>query len=116
MDQHDIENSAHVAESAEDQEAFVQEEESYVDDDDGEVEEPINLSEFLEKRVCLLHDQYFMRNKNVNELIRNDFPDLPDPAFKKLEEMCKYKATNVQVKLLFLHKRLVINFCCILFV
>lgn len=53
--------------------------------DDGEI---INVRKFLEKRIGLVREDYFSRNKNIRELLKNDLT-LPDAAFIKLEEMCK---------------------------
>ncbi len=49
----------------------------------------VSLKEFLETRQCLVRDDYFMREKNVNDFIKNDI-DLPDAAFKELADICKY--------------------------
>ena len=48
----------------------------------------INIQEFLNQRLTLIRDDYFVRNKNIREAIKQDL-DLPDAAFSKLEEMCK---------------------------
>jgi hypothetical protein len=48
----------------------------------------IDLREFLDSRLPLVREDYFARNKNLNELIKKDF-DLPDAAFNNLENMCK---------------------------
>lgn len=54
-----------------------------------ETNEIINLREFLENRVGLIREDYFMRNKNLNDFIKNDL-NLSDAAFTKLEEICTY--------------------------
>ncbi len=54
-----------------------------------ETSEFINLREFLDNRVGLIREDYFMRNKNLNDYIKNDL-NLSDAAFSKLEEICKY--------------------------
>lgn len=51
-------------------------------------DEVINLREFLEERIGLVREDYFQRNKDLRESIKCDL-DLPEPAFNKLEEMCK---------------------------
>lgn len=48
----------------------------------------VNLKEFLETRQCLVRDDYFMREKNVREFIKNDI-DLPEAAFMQLADICK---------------------------
>lgn len=53
-------------------------------------EELIGVRDFLEERLPLVREDYFSRDKNVRELIRNDL-NLPENAFQKLEDMCKYK-------------------------
>ena len=54
-----------------------------------ESDDLINLKEFLETRQCLVREDYFLREKNATEFIRNDI-NLPEPSFLKLSEMCKY--------------------------
>ena len=48
----------------------------------------VNLKEFLESRQGLVRDDYFLREKNVQEFIKNDI-DLPDSAFIELSNICK---------------------------
>lgn len=48
----------------------------------------ISVREFLNRRLALVRDDYFSRNKNVREAIKQDL-NLPDAAFSKLENMCK---------------------------
>ena len=50
--------------------------------------ELINLKDFLENRINLVRNDYFLRNKNARELVQADLA-FPDDAFAKLEEMCK---------------------------
>ena len=56
---------------------------------DTEESEIINVNAFIESRIRLIRDDYFVRNKDVNECIKSDM-QLPEPAIKRLEEMCKY--------------------------
>lgn len=56
---------------------------------DTEENEIINVNAFIESRIRLIRDDYFVRSKDVNECIKSDM-QLPEPALKKLEEMCKY--------------------------
>ena len=56
---------------------------------DTEENEIINVNSFIESRIRLIRDDYFVRNKDVNECIKSDM-QLPEPALKRLEEMCKY--------------------------
>lgn len=55
---------------------------------DTEENEIINVNSFIESRIRLIRDDYFVRNKDVNECIKSDM-QLPEPALKRLEEMCK---------------------------
>jgi hypothetical protein len=50
--------------------------------------ELINLKDFLENRVNLIRNDYFIRNKNLRELVQADL-GFPDSAFLKLENICK---------------------------
>lgn len=51
----------------------------------------INLHNFLDTRLALVRQDYFQRNKDVDELIQSDMrPSLPDPGCEKLKEICKY--------------------------
>jgi hypothetical protein len=74
---------------------------------DLEEKEVINLTEFLEMRVALVRDDYFDRNKDVDELVKIDLlkEDLPEPAIEKLKEVCKLVFITNNFKLrLFSHK------------
>lgn len=53
-----------------------------------EENELINLRQFLEEKLSIVREDYFIRNKNVQETIKSDL-DLSDEAFSRLEAMCK---------------------------
>ena len=55
---------------------------------DQEENDLINIKEFLNVRVDIVREDYFERNKNVKECVKNDM-DLPESAIEKLEIMCK---------------------------
>ena len=56
---------------------------------DLEETELVNLNEFLQMRTALVRDDYFSRDKNVEELVKKDL-DLPEEhAFDRLQEICK---------------------------
>ncbi|CAF0843034.1 unnamed protein product [Brachionus calyciflorus] len=59
----------------------------------GEEDELINLKQFLEERIALIREDYFVRNKNVHESIKADL-DLPEETFNKLQNMCNPKLFN----------------------
>lgn len=50
--------------------------------------ELINLKQFLEEKVAFVREDYFTRNKNVQETIKSDL-ELTDEAFSRLEEICE---------------------------
>ncbi len=54
------------------------------DDDNG----IINIKLFIENRIPLIREDYFVKNKNVQEAIKFDM-QLPEMAIERLEEMCK---------------------------
>ena len=55
---------------------------------DAEETEIINVRKFIDLRLPLLRDDFFVRNKNVSECIRSDM-QLPESAIANLEEMCE---------------------------
>ena len=60
-----------------------------MDQEEGEI---INIKQFIDSRIPLLRDDFFVRNKNVSECIKSDM-QLPESALANLEEMCKYEAS-----------------------
>lgn len=55
---------------------------------DADEKEIINVKQFIDARIPLIREDYFIRNKNVQECIKTDM-QLPDAALGKLQEMCK---------------------------
>jgi hypothetical protein len=56
-----------------------------MDKEEGEI---INVRKFIDSRIPLLRDDYFVRNKNLSDCIKSDM-QLPEPALANLEEMCE---------------------------
>jgi hypothetical protein len=54
-------------------------------------DEIINLREFLDKRLALVRDDYFDRNKNTDDLVKKDMikEEFTGNAYETLKEMCK---------------------------
>lgn len=50
--------------------------------------ELINLKQFLEEKIGFVREDYFTRNKNVQETIKSDL-ELSNEAFSRLEEICE---------------------------
>ena len=57
----------------------------------------INVREFLQSRLGLVREDYFVKNKNAKEIITIDM-QLPEVAINRLEKMCKY---TIQLHVLF---------------
>ena len=49
----------------------------------------INLKNFLYSRLQLIGDDYFVRNKNVNEYIKNEMQIESDEDIRHLAEICE---------------------------
>jgi len=62
---------------------------------DADEKEIINVKQFIDARIPLIREDYFIRNKNVQECIKTDM-QLPDAALGKLQEMCNPKLLNTE--------------------